>query len=105
MVRRFSFFAVAPELTDDVAAYFREHAVPQFSACKGFLGYQCFQVVGTAKLLGISRWSSLEDLQASTIVATQVLAGARAIGAVTLGEPQLLEELFDACPTEIVDGQ
>lgn len=95
MFARIAIFEVAPASTDQVAAYFREYAVQQFLACKGFLGYQCLHDFRAGKLVGISRWSALNDLQASASIAAQVLAGAKALGAVQIGEPQILEELFD----------
>lgn len=92
---RIALFEVSPHSMDAVIAHFRDYSVGKFSLCDGFLGYQSFVDPNGAKLLGISQWATLAELQTSAPTANEVLAGAKMLGAALLGEPLILEEAFD----------
>ena len=75
--------------------HFRINAVKAFSAHEGFLGYQAYIDRELGRIVGISRWTSREALESSSESARWVLSRANELGAVIVGEPQILEEAFD----------
>lgn len=95
---RLATFEVDPARLDIVAAHFRMEALRVFSAHEGFLGYQAFTDPGRGRMVGMSRWRSLADLQASGEAGRGIIRGAIDLGAVMVGEPQVLEQIFDVGP-------
>lgn len=95
---RIATFEVDPARLDAVVAHFREQAVRVFSAHDGFLGYQAFIDAGRGRMMGISRWRTRAALEASSEAGRGIIRGALDLGAVMLGEPQVLEEVFDVGP-------
>ena len=96
MHARIGTFDVNPEQLDHVVALFRGSVFDAFSRHKGFLGYQSYVDRERGRMVGLSLWESLSDLQASSETARQAREQAAALGAVTVGEPQLMELAFDA---------
>lgn len=96
MHARIGTFDVKPDQLDQVVALFRGPVFEAFSTHKGFLGYQSYVDRERGRMVGLSLWESLSDLQASSDTARQAREQAAALGAVTVGEPQLLELAFDA---------
>jgi hypothetical protein len=92
---RIASFRIEASRRVEAMAYFCEQPVLQFSTCRGFLGYQCLLHLEQGMLTGISKWSSLDALDASASVAACVLDGAKMSGATLAGEPSIHEELFD----------
>ena len=98
MFARIGTFDVSPDRLDSVVEHFRVEAVRAFSKHEGFLGYQSFVDRERGRIVGISRWISRACLDDSAGSARGVLARALELGAVIVGEPQILEEAFDATP-------
>ena len=98
MFARIGVFEVSPDKLDSVVEHFRLEAVRAFSNHEGFLGYQSFVDRKRGRMMGISRWTSRAHLDDSAESARSVIAGAFALGAVMVGEPQVFEEAFDAAP-------
>ena len=51
---------------------------------------------GRGRIVGVSRWTSRADLEASGETARALLASVAELGGTLAGEPQILEEAFDA---------
>lgn len=98
MYVRIATFDVSPLQLEAVAEYFRVEALRVFSAYEEFLGYQVFIDRGRGRMVGISRWSSRAALEASGESGSQIIRGAAELGVVMVGEPQILEQAFDASP-------
>jgi quinol monooxygenase YgiN len=98
MFVRIGTFDVPPQNIGAVVEHFRTEAVRAFSGYRGFLGYQSFVDRDLGRMVGISRWTSRAELEASAEAARNILAGAKELGASVVGEPQILEEAFDAAP-------
>ena len=99
MFARIGTFDVPPAKIDTVTAYFRDEAVPAFSKHEGFLGYQAYVNRAKGRIVGISLWTTRAALEASAETARPLLAHAAALGAALIGDPQILEQAFDAPPT------
>lgn len=96
MHTRIGTFQVEAGALDAVVDLFRHTVVPAFSRHEGFLGYQCFVDRERGRMVGLSFWASLRDLEASATTASEGLARAAKLAAVTVGEPQVLEQAFHA---------
>jgi quinol monooxygenase YgiN len=92
---RIATFDVTPMQLEAVAEHFRVGAIGAFSTRDGFLGYQGFVDRDRGRMVGISRWQSLDALEASSEPGREIIEGAVALGAVMVGEPQILELTFD----------
>lgn len=96
MHARIGTFEVAPQGLPAVVALFRDRVVPAFSKHEGFLGYEAYVDRERGRLVGISFWATRSALDASVETARRALAEAAALGATTVGEPQVFELAFDA---------
>src|SRR6185295_6510191 len=101
MYARIGTFDVPPATIDAVTTYFHDEAVPAFSRHEGFLGYQAYVDRAKGRIVGISFWTTREALEASSTTARPLLAHAATLGAVLTGEPQILEQAFDAPPVPV----
>lgn len=102
MHTRIGTFDVAVDRLDALVELFRGPVFDAFSRHDGFLGYRAFVDRGRGRMVGLSFWASLADLQASEETARAARAQAAALGALTIGEPQLLEQAFDeAAPRRV----
>ena len=101
MYARIGTFEVDPTQFDVAIEHFRVNAVKGFSVHEGFLGYQAYADRERGHIVGISRWTSREALEASNESARVILSRANELGADIVGEPQVLEEAFDAKPIHI----
>lgn len=95
---RIATFEVDPVRLAAVVEHFRVEAIRVFSAYEGFLGYQAFTDPGRGRMVGMSRWRSLAELEASSEAGRGIIRGAIDLGAVMIGEPQVLEQVFDVGP-------
>ena len=95
MYARIGTFKVNPAQLGAAVEHFRINAVEAFSSHDGFLGYQAYVDKKGGRIVGISRWTSREALEASGESARRILQRANELGAVIDGEPQVLEEAFD----------
>jgi quinol monooxygenase YgiN len=98
MFARIGIFDVSPDKLESVVEHFRIEAVRAFSKHDGFMGYQSFVDRERGRMVGISRWASRAQLDASAESARGVLTQALQLGAVIVGEPTVFEEAFDAAP-------
>jgi len=96
MHARIGTFDAPPERLNEVIALFQERIFQAFSKHEGFLGYQAFVDRGKGRFVGISFWATYSALEASEETARQARSEAASLGAITVGEPQLLEQAFDA---------
>jgi quinol monooxygenase YgiN len=96
MHARIGTFEVAPQALPAVVAFFRDQVVAAFSEHEGFLGYEAFVDRERGRIVGISRWTTREALEASVPTARRALAEAEFLGAATVGEPQVFELGFDS---------
>jgi quinol monooxygenase YgiN len=96
MHARIGTFDVVPGRVNDVVAFLRDGAVTAFSAHEGFLGYQAYADPDGGRIVGISLWTTRAALDASGETARRALREAAALGAVLVGEPQILELAFDS---------
>lgn len=95
---RIATFDVNPSQLAAVVEHFRVEAIRVFSAHEGFLGYQAFMDPDRGRMVGMSRWRSLAELEASGESGRGIIRGAIELGAVMVGEPQILEQAFDVAP-------
>jgi quinol monooxygenase YgiN len=93
---RIGTFEVPPQQLDAVIAFFSTRAAADFSTHEGFLGYIGYVDRARGRFVGISQWSSLAALEASGDTAAGILRDAAALGAVIVGERQILELAFDS---------
>lgn len=93
---RIRIFEVQGDQLGALIQLFRGPVFEAFSRHPGFLGYQSFVDRERGRLVGMSPWASLRDLEASSESARQARAQAAALGAATVGEPQILELAYDA---------
>lgn len=98
MYARLATFDVNPAQLDAVAEHFRAEAIRVFAGRDGFLGYRAFIDRTHGRMIGISRWRSLAALEASSESGRGIIAGALELGAMLVGEPQILEQAFDVVP-------
>jgi len=96
MHARIGTFEVSPQRLDDAVAFFRDRVAAAFSAHDGFLGYQGYLDRERNRFVGISLWTTRSALEASSETARRALREAADLGAVIVGEPQVLELAFDA---------
>jgi quinol monooxygenase YgiN len=97
---RIATFDVTPRQLEAVAEHFRVAAIRAFSTREGFLGYQGFVDRERGRMVGISCWNSMAALEASSESGRGIIEGAVALGAVMVGEPQILEFAFDVGPVQ-----
>ena len=95
MHARIGIFEAAPQALLAVVDFFRDRVVLAFSKHQGFLGYEAYVDRERGRFVGISLWATRSDLEASGETARLALRDAAALGAVTVGEPQILELAFD----------
>ena len=81
---------------EEVVALFREQVVPAFSTHDGFLGYEAYVDRENGRYVGISLWTSRAALEASGETARWARSAASRLGAVTVGQPQVMELAFDS---------
>lgn len=96
MQARIGTFEASPESLEEVVNLFRDRVVPAFSKHAGFIGYQAYVDRAKGRFVGVSLWVSREALDASSETALRARNDAAALGAATIGEPQILEMAFDA---------
>lgn len=96
MHARIGTFEVSPSRLDEVAKLFRERVFSAFSEHQGFIGYQAYVDRERGRFVGISLWTTREALMASGETARGARSEAADLGAMTMGEPQILELAFDA---------
>ena len=96
---RMATFDVNPGKLEAVARHFRVEAIRVFSRWEGFLGYEAFTDRERGRMVGISRWRSLAELEASSESGRGIIRGATDLGAVMVGEPQILEQAFNVHPS------
>ena len=96
MHARIGTFEVEPLRLDQIVALFRGPVFDDVSRHQGFLGYHSYVDRARGRMVGISLWESLSDLQASSEAARQARERAVALGATVIGEPQIMELAFDA---------
>lgn len=96
MHARVGTFEVNPNDLDKVIELFRGPVFEAFSRHRGFIGYQSYVDRDLGRMVGLSLWASLSDLQASAETARHAREQAAALGAAAVGEPQVLELAFDA---------
>lgn len=97
---RIGIFQLDGSPAEPVVALFRDRVTPMFAAQKGFLGYQAFVDHRDATYIGISYWSSLEALEASSTAAQFARQEAASLGAQTIDEPIIVREEFDTRGTQ-----
>jgi quinol monooxygenase YgiN len=98
MHARIGTFTVPAERLDDVVRLFHDQAVPAFRTHEGFLGYRAYVDRERGRLVGISLWTTRAALDASMSTGRRWIAAAGELGAAIVGEPQILEQAFDAPP-------
>jgi quinol monooxygenase YgiN len=96
MHARIGTFDAPADQLDNVATLFRDKVVPEFARHDGFIGYQGFIDRGRGRFVGISLWATQAALEASSEAAKRAREEAAKLGAVTVGEPQVLEQVFDS---------
>ena len=92
---RIGIFEAPADRLPEVVGLFRDRVTPAFAAHGGFLGYQAFTEVDAGRYVGISYWTSLEALEASSSTARDAREAAAGLGARTIGEPIIAGEQFD----------
>jgi hypothetical protein len=95
MHARLGTFEVAPGRLDDATAFFEQEVVARFEQHAGFRGYTAYVDRERGRLVGILFWETRDALVASAATALQARTDAVRVGAVTVGEPELLELAFD----------
>jgi quinol monooxygenase YgiN len=96
MHTRIGTFDAPPERLNEVIALFEERIFLAFSKHEGFLGYQAFVDREKGRFVGLSFWATSSALEASGETAQQARHEAANLGAITVGEPQILEQAFNA---------
>jgi quinol monooxygenase YgiN len=87
-----------PRRLQEVVAFFRDRVVPAFSQHEGFLGYRAYVDRERGRFIVISLWATRSALDSSGETARRALREAADLGARTVGQPEILELAFDACP-------
>ena len=105
MHARIGTFDVDPSRLDEVVALFRGPVFEAFSRHEGFIGYQSYVDRARGRMVGLSLWERLDDLEASAPTARHAREQAAALGAATVGEPQIVELAFDARASRRAPGQ
>jgi quinol monooxygenase YgiN len=95
MHARIGTFEAAPQALLEVVGFFRNRVVLAFSKHEGFLGYEAYIDRERGRFVGISLWATRSALDDSVETARLALREAAALGATTVGEPQILELAFD----------
>ncbi len=98
MYARIATFEVNPEKLDVVAEHFRTESIRVFGALDGFLGYRAFVDRAHGRMIGVSRWNSLAELEASGDSGRGIIEGAFKLGVLMVGDPQIFEQAFDVVP-------
>ena len=96
MYARIGTFDAAPSRLEEVVSLFRGPIFHEFSRHSGFMGYQAYVDRARGRFVGLSLWATRADLEASSETATKARQRAAELGAVTVGEPQIVELAFDA---------
>jgi quinol monooxygenase YgiN len=73
----------------------RDEVVLAFSKHDGFLGYQAYVDRQRGRLVGISLWTTNSTLEASAQTGRYAVSKAAELGAVVVGDMQILELAFD----------
>jgi quinol monooxygenase YgiN len=92
---RIGTFEMSPLNLDKVAELLRDQVVPAFSQHDGFLGYQAYVDREHGRLIGISLWTTRSTLAASAETGRDAVSKAAELGAVVVGDMQILELAFD----------
>jgi len=100
MYARMGTFEVQQTSLDEVAAVLRDQTVLEFSQHEGFLGYQAYVDRERGRLIGVSLWTTRAALEASRETGRRAVGAVAALGAVVVGDMQILEVAFDARPPE-----
>jgi quinol monooxygenase YgiN len=95
MYARMGTFDVQKSNMDEAAAAFRDQVVLAFAKHSGFLGYQAYLDRENGRLVGVSLWATRSHLEASAETGSLAVAIAAKIGAIVVGEMQILELAFD----------
>ena len=98
MFARIGTFEMPSSNLEKVSALLRDKIVIAFSKHNGFLGYQAYIDREHGRLVGISLWATRSDLDASGETGRQAVSKVAELGAVVVGEMQILELAFDARP-------
>lgn len=98
MYVRIATFDIPPAQLASVTEHFRIESIRVFASREGFLGYQAFVDPERGRMIGISRWRSLSELEASGETGRGIIEGAVPLGATIVGDPQILEQTFDVTP-------
>jgi len=101
MYARIGTFDVPPEQLDQVISLFQDTVVPAFSKHKGFLRYTAYVSRDRGRIVGVSCWETLTDLEESGGTGAWAREEAAQRGAQMVGEPQVLELAFDS-PANVV---
>ncbi len=96
MHTRIGTFDAPPDRLNDLIALFEERIFEEFAQLEGFLGYQAFVDREKGRFVGISFWNTSSALEASGETARQARREAASLGAIPVGEPQLMEQAFEA---------
>jgi quinol monooxygenase YgiN len=98
MYARMGTFEMLPLNLGKVAALLRDQVVSAFSQHDGFLGYQAYVDRERGRLVGVSLWTTRSNLEASAETGRQAVKKAAELGAVVVGDMQILELAFDVRP-------
>jgi quinol monooxygenase YgiN len=98
MHARIGTFEMAPSNLDRVVVVLRDEVAVAFSEHGGFLGYQAYVDRERGRLVGISLWTTRSALEASGETGRQAVSKVAKLGAVVVGEMQILELAFGAGP-------
>jgi hypothetical protein len=93
---RIGTFEAPPLRLDEAVALFRDRIVLAFSKHDGFLGYQAYVDRERGRFVGVSLLATRDALDARGETARRARSEAADLGAVTVGEAQLMELAFDA---------
>ena len=96
MYARIGTFEAPPQRLNEVVAFFRDRVVSAFHEHEGFLGYQAYVDRDRGRIVGISLWATRSALDASAQTARCARGEAADLGAVTMGEPEIMELAFDS---------
>ncbi len=95
MYARIGTFETSPSNLQQLETLLRDQVVAAFSKQDGFLGYQAYVDRERGRLVGISQWTTRAALEASAETGRHAVRKAAELGAVVVGEMQILELAFD----------